>query len=284
MLAEHFTADVRRTERESPEARRLEMQVIYYPTFEVGNESWLKFALLYLDKLDPIIPYAGDVYLSDQFRKLTSETDLIEVHRPGYAEGHAATRDAIDQIEKILKAPERYKDIFRTANVPKAWRNAAKQTARLFEDKYTDAWERFCIENKLARTTPQGLLLAEDLANLYMTVLGHTIADARGVSPITDHPALDRFAVFTRSTDPADAAGIATAQGVIRFYLPANLSEVPVDCVIRHRNRSVFKKRQKAFHQERTSILLALRNVPQHESSQKDSAARGPTLAMIFSR
>jgi len=238
------------------------MQVIYYPTFEIGNETWLKFALLYLDKLGPIIPYAGDAYLSDRFWKLRSETDLIEVHRPDYSEGHAATRDAIDQIEKILRNPERYEDIFHTANVLEAWRNPARQRARLFEDKYTDNWDHFCIGNKLARTTPQGLLLAEDLANLYMTVLGHTIADARGVSPITDHPALDRFAVFTRSTDPSDVAGMATAQAVIRLHVPANLSEVPVDSVIRHRNRPEFKERQKAFHHELNEFIAGAEERP----------------------
>ena len=35
-------------------------ELIYYPGFEVSNEDWLKFALLYLDKLNPIIPESGE--------------------------------------------------------------------------------------------------------------------------------------------------------------------------------------------------------------------------------
>jgi hypothetical protein len=110
-------------------------QVIYYPTFEVGNEEWLKFALLYLDTLDPIIPHAGDVYLSHRFRQLVSETDLIHIHRPEYSEGFKATLDTIDNIEKVLKNPDRYESIFGTPNVVKIWKNRKKQVAKLFSDK-----------------------------------------------------------------------------------------------------------------------------------------------------
>lgn len=32
-------------------------ELLYYPGFEIKNETWLKFALLYLDHISPIIPY-----------------------------------------------------------------------------------------------------------------------------------------------------------------------------------------------------------------------------------
>ena len=32
-------------------------ELLYYPGFEVKDETWLKFALLYLDHISPIIPY-----------------------------------------------------------------------------------------------------------------------------------------------------------------------------------------------------------------------------------
>jgi len=87
-------------------------EVIYYPTFEVIDQQWLKFAVLYLDKLKPIIPEAGDRYLSEQFQRIKGETDLIDSHRPEYEEGSSATRDAVEHLEKILKHPDRYADIF----------------------------------------------------------------------------------------------------------------------------------------------------------------------------
>src|ERR1039457_1576248 len=87
-------------------------QLIYYPGFEVMDVEWLKFALLYLDKLSPIIPYSADIFLSDTHRMLAEETDLISPHRPSYEEGDNATRDAMDKIESILQHPERYERIF----------------------------------------------------------------------------------------------------------------------------------------------------------------------------
>jgi hypothetical protein len=246
-------------------------EVIYYPTFEVKKEDWLKFALLYLDKLDPIIPFTGDKHLSDRFWQLTNETDLIHVHRPEYSEGERATFDAIDHIEKILRNPERYEAIFHTSNVAEIWKNPKKQGATLFEDKYTENWENFCIANKLGRKTDEGLLLANELALVYMTLLAQTIGDARGISPITDYPSLDRFAVFTRRTNLGDAGAVATAQAVIQLHLPANFSKISLDSVIGHRNRPEFKKRQKAFHEELDKFIA---------NAEKGSEPRGFSEAL----
>lgn len=44
-------------------------KVIYYPGFKAEDINWLKFALLYIDVLKPIIPYTGDAHLSDTFRR-----------------------------------------------------------------------------------------------------------------------------------------------------------------------------------------------------------------------
>jgi hypothetical protein len=225
-------------------------KVIYYPTFEIENENWLKFALLYLDKLCPIIPEAAERYLSDQFKKLCIETDLIQIHRPNYDDGYPATLDAIDHVEKILKNPDRYKSIFQTSDIVKKWQDPNRQKAVLFEEKYTIIWKDFCYENKLCKQTDQGLVVADDLAYLYMTLLAQTIADAKGISPITDSPTLDRFAIFTRCSDPADIKTVKTAQAVIELNLPANLSEISVDSIIKYRKRQGFKERMASFHKE----------------------------------
>src|SRR5436309_2975293 len=152
-------------------------EVIYYPGFEVANRDWLKFALLYLDKLDPIIPFTGDPYLSEQFRRLVSETDLISIHRPDAAEGRSATLDALDSVERVLRNPGRYKPVFGTADITQKWKDPRKQTATLFREKFTDAWESFCVARKLGRRTDDGLLIAADVALLYMTLLAQIIAD-----------------------------------------------------------------------------------------------------------
>ena len=45
-------------------------ELLYYPGFEVKDETWLKFALLYLDHISPIIPYINapeESYLTPTF-------------------------------------------------------------------------------------------------------------------------------------------------------------------------------------------------------------------------
>jgi hypothetical protein len=46
-------------------------KVIYYPTFETHNSEWLKFALLYINELKPIVPESGERYLSNIYNKVT---------------------------------------------------------------------------------------------------------------------------------------------------------------------------------------------------------------------
>jgi len=234
-------------------------EVIYYPTFEVGNSNWLKFALLYLDKLDPIIPPSGQVELSDQFRRLQWETDLIDIHPPSYDEGSAATRDSLEHIEKILRNPERYNDLF-SHGFLQMWRNPNRQRARLFKDKYTDAWEHFCVKEGLGRRTDRGLLVNDELGDVYMTILAHVIADGRGISPMTDDRTLDRLAVFTRAPATPDEAEMQTAQAVIELELPSNLSEIPIASIIEHRNKPEFKDKQAAFHKSLGDFIAGKEN------------------------
>ena len=61
--------------------------LIFYPGFEFSDTTWVKFALLYINKLNPIIPTTGESYLSDSFKQILDETDLIHFHRPTFDEG-----------------------------------------------------------------------------------------------------------------------------------------------------------------------------------------------------
>lgn len=145
--------------------------------------------------------------------------------------------------------------IFFPGNFIHNWKAPPNQTARLFKQKYSDVWERFCLQNRLARQTRTGLLVHEDVANLYMTLLAQVIADGLGVSPITDDPLLDRFGMLTRSPEAADSATIETARAVINLELPGNLSNISLDEVIRQRNSSGFKKRLRGFHHELNAFM-----------------------------
>lgn len=236
-------------------------QLIYYPGFEVEDEAWLKFALLYLDKLSPIIPYSGDIYLSDTHRMVSSETDLILPHRPEYEEGDNATRDALEKIESILQHPERYERIFGSpTKFVDRWKHRENQTHTLFSDKYTKLWESFCLDNKLGHRSEQGINLSPEVTYLYMTILAQAIGDTNGIESITDNNALNVFSVLTHSTKQSQKESIQAAKAVINLKLPANLSAISLKKIVLHRNKPDFMVKQRALQEELGKYLQSIEN------------------------
>ena len=107
--------------------------LIYYPTFEIADPNWLKFALLYIDKLHPIIPESGDDRLTDFTKNLMYETDLIVPHRPNIDEGWNATSDAIEYVERILRRPGFYGKFFGHPDLLVKWKSPRSQKFVLYE-------------------------------------------------------------------------------------------------------------------------------------------------------
>jgi len=232
-------------------------ELIYYPGFEVRRIDWLKFALLYIDKLDPIIPPSGDSYLSSFYKHLINETDLINIHRPDYKEGATATLDALEYIEKILEAPNRYSSFF-GINMMERWKKITNQTYIIFNEKYTKQWEDFCRDHNLGVQCDQGIRVHKQLAMVYMTLLAQVIADSRAVSPITDNPSLDRFYITSRRPTNNLQKKMSLARGILQLRLPANLSHIDINSIISLRNKPQFKQNLKAFNQELNRFLSSV--------------------------
>jgi hypothetical protein len=225
-------------------------RLIYYPGFEVQEPDWLKFALLYMDKLCPIIPQTGDRELSNLYHQLLSETDLIDIHRPQYGEGTRATLDAIEAVEKILQHPMRYFPVFRNTDVVSKWKDTESHNYTLYAEKYSDAWRGFCINEGLAQPSDEGLRMHKDLALIYMTILSQAIADGEGVSPITDYQGLDRLSIFIRKVPKREADRINAMKSVVQLKLPGDLKRVTFQEIIALRNERDFALKRKAFHTE----------------------------------
>lgn len=225
-------------------------RAIYYPGFEMQNLNWLKFALLYVDHLNPIIPPRGDKYLSEACRQLNDDTDLIIPHRPDYREGTAATLDAIEVVEKILRHPQSFSPEFSCPDIVARWKEPKNWQYTLFEEKFTRSWKDFCFKHRLARETAEGLLLEKSLGLIYMSILAHAISESRGVPSLTDHPEMDKISILTRGTHPQTPQRIHVARSIIKFQIPANLAGIGMDSIIQLRNKRDFKERLHAFHTE----------------------------------
>lgn len=222
--------------------------LIYYPNFESTDETWLKYALIYIDELSSIIPLSGIGERSDLYRKLENETDLLSIYKPKYLEGLDATDITLSIIERIHKCPQAYAEILHHVNAPRVWQDQSQQTYKLYQEKYSLNWEMFCLENDYARKGNGGLLISEQLGSLYMSVLAQTIADKSSKSIITDDQKVENLTFFLKSKDiSAEQQLQCNAKAVVNLLLPENIENIPLNKIIALRNRNGFKEYQNAF-------------------------------------
>lgn len=224
--------------------------LIYYPNFESNDQNWLKFALLYIDNFTPIIPDTGIGFLSELYKKLQSETDLLNLQRLGAGAGMRATSKAIDYVAKVLQNPHSFADELHSPNIVRDWVTKEKQTYTLFDEKYVSNWKWFCKENGLAKDSMYGIDISRSLGEIYMTFLAQEEAYQKEASPITDNRYLDDLSIAIRSKDVSNDNKIEVAKSIIEYNLPLDFSKISIDKVIEIRNSPDFKARQSAFQSE----------------------------------
>lgn len=232
-------------------------KLIFYPTFEVLDGAWLKFALLYLGKLCPIIPMRARNELSKEFLEIENETDLIQPLPIDKSEGSIASNEAINQLIAIFNNPKIYSGIFGNSFYLDKWRSKEEQNFLIFEDKYTHNWEQFVISSKLGYQEPRGVIVSNEVAHIYLTILAHVLGDAYQLSPITDQPKLDNYAVFAKRPPKPNAKSAIIAKRIINISLPKDLNSINLKKIIRFRSRKDFKDMIESFHK---SVEDALKN------------------------
>ena len=239
--------------------------VLYYPGFEIKDENWLKFALLYVRRLRPIIPTSGDRTLSDLTQYINEETDLFDFYRPSFEDSFRASDVAFDVMERIINNPQRYFRIFNTIKSIDYFKDKATHRFLLYNEKATYDFNRYCLRNGLATEARNGILLNPHLGNLYMTILANTIAEANNIQCITDVPTMDTYNIITRQSstrsikknyyDAYEQKEYRIVKSIIESYLPENLSGIDLNTLIDFRNTSGFGEKLESFHREVDNYL-----------------------------
>jgi len=210
--------------------------LIYYPNFEPPSEIWLKFSLLYLENFQSIVPYNKRDLLTDNFRRIVDQTDLVTLYDPNYNVGSRASLLAIEEVDKILKSTYDRSPLFGQVNVLRKWQNQANWKFHIHREKFSDNWVRFCVENSLGSETPDGILMHEEPAFLFMTYLGKEIAFDECAALITDNNKFDSFTNYARATSHTINNRNKFAKGIFNLLVPKNLSEIPFETLIQFRN------------------------------------------------
>lgn len=232
--------------------------MIYYPGFEVKDETWLKFALLYLDRIRPIIPYTiapKERYISETFLRIMGETDLVRPYKPDFNEGMCASELACTEFERYLQHPERYARFFGqpyASRLIDKWKLPKYQDCTLFEGKYSYEFFRFCIENQIASPCREGIKISNDLAYVYMSFLADVISRNNEMEMITDEQRYTQMLLKNpQLTSSSRRAYEHTVKNELTLALPDHLSEIPIQEIIELR-------KDKDFNSARTEYVKQL--------------------------
>jgi len=220
--------------------------LIYYPTFEPQDLSWIKYSLIYLDGFSPIIPVTGQSTLSRQFRNIRDNTDLIKEEEPKWWHGDNASTKAIKELENVFAHPEQYRDKLNCVNPIRRFKDQNHWNFKLYKEKFNMHFGDFCIEDKMAKETNGGILLSKELAEFYMTYLADEMAFDLKTSPITDSPDLDRLSNYLRVRGNDNTLNAANT--VVNISLPAQLNQIEIDKLIEFRNDTSIQELRKSFN------------------------------------
>ncbi|MGU5757623.1 hypothetical protein [Aeromonas caviae] len=229
---------------------------IYYPGMEVRDELWLKFALLYLERLAFVFTVSEKSGLTALLETLRQQTDLLaEPPQPAF---FAHITPQVESQIAGLVAPDfvRHK-VFGNRELIARWRSAPNHDCFCPAQAGLERLHGFCLAHGFASLEEGGFRMARRFANLISMRLAREWALANEGALITDHDYLDRLLHLLESRYH-NRGGQDCFHLEIPLRVPANLSEIPVAELIALRGRSGFRQQLAEFHQALDALLAML--------------------------
>lgn len=231
-------------------------RLIYYPSFEPPNNTWLKFALLYFEHFKPIVPQNRQYLLSDNLKNIIDNSDLIELYSPSYNDGCNATIKTIEEAKKFINEPYERSYLFKKVNILRDWRNPVRWTYKIYSEKFSLDWVHFCREYQLGDISEDGIFVSEDLAYLFMTYLAKEIAFSQEAAIITDNYEFDAFTNYYGTNIPWLKSRSNFAKAVINLVLPQDLSHISFDTLLEFRKNN--RELLSAFNKELDNVQIKI--------------------------
>ncbi|MDX7742639.1 hypothetical protein SJY04_16035 [Aeromonas dhakensis] len=229
---------------------------IYYPGMEVRDELWLKFALLYLERLAFVFTVSEKSGLTALLQTLEQETDLL-AERPDAAFFAAITPQIESQIAGLI-APDfvRHK-VFGNKELIGRWRTPANHDCFCPAQAGLERLHGFCLAHGFASREEGGFRMARRFTNLLSMRLAREWALANEGALITDHDYLDRLLHLLESRYH-NRGGQDCFHLEIPLQVPTHLSDIPFAELIALRSRSGFRQQLAEFNQALDALLAML--------------------------
>ncbi|WP_273852320.1 hypothetical protein [Guptibacillus spartinae] len=223
--------------------------IIYYPGFQINDDEWLKFALLYLDNVSTIVPFEGTPYLTGTHRFLLEETNLLNKYSPTYDEICKSTDDAIWCLSKETKNPKKLLGILGEVDILDFLRQPQIQVYELFRGKFSYEFGEYCLDAGFAHESENGIRLPYQLGIMYMSILAHNIGDYNNMSVITD---LADERIIRRVNDKTWSYNkrfeeIKAIKKLISLEIPTELDQIPIKRIVELRNKESFQRKLQEF-------------------------------------
>ncbi len=221
---------------------------IYYPNLEPPNTEWLKFSILYMEKFESIVPYGRQHLISDEYRRLLNETDLVEMYSPEFMQGERASIKSIEEAQRFLQNAYGRGPLMNRINIERSWRTERNWTYQIFSEKFSYQFGEFCEQEGIGRRNGEGLILPKELAFIFMTHLAQEISYERNGSIITDNVEFDNYSNFSKIYNPGVRNRNKFMKGIINLLVPANISDISLERLIEFRNQN--RERITAFNNQ----------------------------------
>ena len=205
-------------------------EVLYYPTIEFYDETWLKASLCIWDKIYRIVPPSYNPKDSGEV-KIAVDNGLVEDIR--------LNKSDLAQTAELF---ELYLDD--APIVPAAVEGWENINVRLHHEK-VDARILPILESMAKKFDPDGFLsISKEVANIYMLFLADVVSKRRCINKLTDDG--DMFAIMHYFANDAnfdeliynEEAKETTSSLVIASLLPKDLQYMNINEVIKFREKT----------------------------------------------
>ncbi len=226
---------------------------LYYPYIHIPDNLWLRRAILYWDKISPIVPYDVESQIPDNHvSKQLREEGSLEFINPEEILYHDEGRELSNMFLDLMNS-----DLIKEKIPPVGERD---YTQRIHRDKFSmgilTEFEKLKLYNQ-DKGNPRWLLFELNAATIYMGFLASAIARKKSIEPITDDKLYHDGFMLSQISPSKNVTSIISL--VFDNLLPVPVEEIPVKDLIRFKRKH--ERELLAFRKVIRNILMSVSNV-----------------------